>query len=166
MGKPNLSLAAFRLIGDALTQISVHFPMQKITGCVRKVLDSKMSRRENSTSGIVKPQKPDGFGGNSGCGGRTRIGHLLFLALHQFHKGLYSAVFVHIGMLLITAPTCAKGKQKGKYIAGNKCIFSPRTACRKAVSMAAAHEPKRHRGPTSLPLPLPTSTGLTGIISR
>ena len=39
---------------------------------VRKVLDSKITHRKNSTICIVKPPKPDGFGGNSGCGGRTR----------------------------------------------------------------------------------------------
>ena len=39
---------------------------------VRKVLDDPIMHGENSTFGIVKPPKPDGFGGNSGCGGRTR----------------------------------------------------------------------------------------------
>ena len=39
---------------------------------VRKVLDDPIMHGENPTFGIVKPPKPDGFGGNSGCGGRTR----------------------------------------------------------------------------------------------
>ena len=34
---------------------------------VRKVLDSRIMRRENPTFCIVKPPKPDGFGGNSGA---------------------------------------------------------------------------------------------------
>ena len=39
---------------------------------VRKVLDDPIVHGENPTFGIVKPPKPDGFGGYSGCGGRTR----------------------------------------------------------------------------------------------
>ena len=59
---------------------------------VRKVLDGKTARRKNRTICIVKPPKPDGFGGNSGCGGRTRTYDLRVMSPTSFQL-LYSAIF-------------------------------------------------------------------------
>ena len=39
---------------------------------VRKLLESEQGMGENRTFCIVKPPKSGDFGGNSGCGGRTR----------------------------------------------------------------------------------------------
>ena len=59
---------------------------------VRKVLDGKTAHRKNRTICIVKPPKPDGFGGNSGCGGRTRTYDLRVMSPTSFQL-LYSAIF-------------------------------------------------------------------------
>ena len=60
---------------------------------VRKVLDGKTAHRKNRTICIVKPPKPDGFGGNSGCGGRTRTYDLRVMSPTSFQL-LYSAILL------------------------------------------------------------------------
>ena len=59
---------------------------------VRKVLDDPIMHGENPTFGIVKPPKPNGFGGNPGCGGRTRTYDLRVMSPTSFQL-LYSAIW-------------------------------------------------------------------------
>ena len=62
-----------------------------IFACVRKVLEADFHKLKILTKWIVKPPKSDDFGGNSGCGGRTRTYDLRVMSPTSFQL-LYSAI--------------------------------------------------------------------------
>ena len=61
--------------------------------CVRKMLEGRSHARRKPTNGIVKPPKPSGFGGKSGCGRRTRTSDLRVMSPTSFQL-LYPAISV------------------------------------------------------------------------